>query len=107
MQPLIICLFCTLTVAGGGGAVLGEAVKVRWIEGAEDYLKLGGRDSEDTETESTQRLQQWSEDSRHASINSSDAGDRIFQFRDQYHSCWCPGDLSHQDNSRHGIGSIG
>ena len=26
---------------------------------------------------------------------------------DQYHACWCPGSLSRQDISRHGVDSIG
>ena len=25
----------------------------------------------------------------------------------KYHGCWCPGDLSHQGISNHGIDSIG
>ena len=30
-----------------------------------------------------------------------------FGFWDQYHACWCPGSLSRQGISRHGIDSIG
>ena len=29
-----------------------------------------------------------------------------FGFRDQYHACWCPGSLSHQDISRYAIDSV-
>ena len=39
-------------------------------------------------------------------INSSDAGDRIFWLLGPTHTCWCPGSLSRLHISRHGIESI-